>query len=60
MWLAVGIKTLLTLLANKFDVQSALHMKVSLVAVNQIHVVHEAMNGCKNLKIYFKRLALKM
>ena len=26
--------------------------KVSLTAVNQIYVFHEAMNGCKNLKIH--------
>ena len=24
----------------------------SLAAVNQIHVIHETMNGCKNLKIH--------
>ena len=32
--------------------------KVSLAAVNQIYVFHEAMSGCKNLKIHL-RLALK-
>ena len=41
-WLAV----------NELDVRSALHRQVSLAAVNQIHVIHEAMNGCKNLKLY--------
>ena len=41
-----------SLLANEFDVQSLLHGKVSSAAVNQICVVHEAMNGCKNLKIH--------
>ena len=30
-----------------FDVWSALHRQVSLAAVNQICVIHEAMNGCK-------------
>ena len=35
-----------------FDVQSVLHGQVSLAAVNQIWVIHEAMNGCKNLKIH--------
>ena len=35
------------------------HCMLSLAAVNQINVFHEAMKGCKNLKIH-KRLALKM
>ena len=26
---------------------------VSLVAINKICVIHEAMNGCKNLKIHY-------
>ena len=33
---------------NEFDFRSV----VSLAAVNQIRVIHEAMNGCKNLKIH--------
>ena len=37
-----------------------LHVQVSLAAVNQICVIHEAMNGCKNLKIYYYRISLKM
>ena len=37
-------------LTNEFDVQSVLHGKVSLAAVGQIYVFHEAMNICKNLK----------
>ena len=41
-----------TLLANEFAVRSVLHGQVSLVAVNQICVIHEAMNGCENLKIH--------
>ena len=41
-----------SLLANEFDGRSALHWQVSLAAVNQICVVHEAMKGCKNLKIH--------
>ena len=36
----------------KLDVRSTLHGQVSLAAVNQICVIHEAMNGCKNLKIH--------
>ena len=39
-------------LVNAFDVQSVLHRRLSLIAVNQICVIHEAMNGCKNLKIH--------
>ena len=47
-WLTVNHKTL----ANEFDVRSVLHGQVSLAVVNQINVVHEAMNGWKNLKIH--------
>ena len=43
---------LVSLLANEFDVRSVLHGQVSLVAVNQICVIHEAMNGRQNLKIH--------
>ena len=35
-----------------FCVRRVLHGQVSLEAVNQICVAHEAMNGCKNLKIH--------
>ena len=31
---------------------NSMHGQVSLGAVNQIYVVHEAMNVCKNLKIH--------
>ena len=34
------------------DVRSVLHGQVSLAAVNQICVIHEAMNRCNNLKIH--------
>ena len=37
---------------NEFDVQSILHEQVSLAAVNQIYLVHEAMNRYKNLEIH--------
>ena len=47
------------LLANEFDVQSIVHVQVSLAAVNQICVIHEVMNACKNLKIH-QRIASKM
>ena len=46
------ITTPVLLLANEFDVRSVLHGQVSLAAVNQIYVIHEAMNGCKTLKIH--------
>ena len=46
----------MSLLVNEFDVRSVLHGQVSMAAVNQICVIHEAMKGCKNLKIN-KRIA---
>ena len=49
---SLSIPTPLPLLANEFNVRSVLHGQVSMVAVNQIYVIHEAMNGCKNLKIH--------
>ena len=55
---SLSITTPVSLLANEFDVRSVLHGQVSLAAVNQIYVIHEAMNGCKNLKIH-KRIASK-
>ena len=45
-WLAVNHNTSVTS-GNESDVQSELHGQVSFVAVNQIYVIHEAMNGCK-------------
>ena len=58
MCLAVNHNTS-AILANEFDVRSALHGQVSLAAVNQFCVVHEAMNRYKYLKIH-KRIASKM
>ena len=49
---SLSITTLVSRLANEFDVRSVLHGKVSLAAVNQIYVFHEDMNGRKNLKIH--------
>ena len=49
---SLSITTPVSLLANEFDVRSVLHGQVSLAAVNQICVIHEAMNGCKNPKIH--------
>ena len=48
---SLSITTPVQLLVNKCDVLSELHGQVSLAAINQINVIHEAMNGCKNLKI---------
>ena len=48
----LSITSPVSLLANEFDVRSVLHGQESLVVVNQICVIHEAMNGCKNLKIH--------
>ena len=39
-----------SLLANEFVVRSVLHGQVSLAAVNQLCVIHEVMNGFKNIK----------
>ena len=49
----------MSFLANEIDVRSLFHGQVSLTAVDQIYVIHEAMYGCKNLKTHL-RLALKM
>ena len=43
----LSFTTPVSLLANEFDVQSKLHGHVSLTAVNQICVIHEAMNLSK-------------
>ena len=48
----LSVTTLVSLLANEFDNESVLQGQVSLAAVNKISVIHEAMNGCKNLKIH--------
>ena len=50
-WLAT-ITTPLSLLVNAFDVRSIMHWQVSLAAVNQSCVIHEAVSGCENLKIH--------
>ena len=49
---SLSITTPVSLLGNEFGVRSVLHGKVSLAAVNQICVIHEDMNCCKNLKIH--------
>ena len=45
---SLSITTPVSLLTYEFDVGIVLHGQVSLAAVNQINVVHEAMNSCKN------------
>ena len=47
----MSIITPVSLLANEFDGLSVLDGQVSLAAVNQICGIHEAMNGCKTVKI---------
>ena len=49
---SLTITTQVPHLANEFDVLSELHMQGSLAGVNQICVIHEAINGCKNLKVH--------
>ena len=49
---SLSIKTPVSLLANEFVVRSVLHGQVSFAAVNQICIIHEAMNGCKKLMIH--------
>ena len=49
-----GVAPCQSLLTNKLDVRSELHVQVSLVVVNQICVLHEAMNGCKKSKDLLK------
>ena len=48
----MSITPQVSLLANEFDVRSVLHGQVSLADVNQVYVIHEGMNGCKNLKVH--------
>ena len=52
----MSITTPVLILVNEFDVRSILHGQVSLAAANQICVINETMNGCKNLRIH-KRIA---
>ena len=47
---SLSITTPVSHLANEFDVRIVLQGQVDLAAVNQICVIHEVMNGCKNLK----------
>ena len=49
---SLSITTPVSFLANEFDVRSVLHGQMSFSAANQIYYIHEAMNGCKNLKIH--------
>ena len=51
---SLSITTPVSLLTNEFDVRSLLHGQVNLTAVNQIYVLHEAMNGCKKSNDSFK------
>ena len=50
-WLAVNHNTSVAL-ATELDVPIVLHGQVSLAAVTHIYVIHEAINGCENLKVH--------
>ena len=56
---SLSIITPVSFLVNALDVRSVLLGQVNLAAVFQICVIHEAMNGCENLKIHY-RFTLKM
>ena len=47
---SLSITIPVSLRANEFDIRGVLHGQVSLTAVSQIYVIHEAMNGCKKSK----------
>ena len=47
----LSITTPVSILANEFDVRGVLYGQVSVAAVNQIRVIHEAMNGCKTVSL---------
>ena len=51
MWLTVNHNASITS-GNEFDVRSFLLGQVTLAAVNQICVIHDAMKGCEDLKIH--------
>ena len=56
---SLSITTPESLLANEFNIGSVLHGQVSLAAVIQICVIHEAINGFKNLgllKVWFENV----
>ena len=50
----LSITTTVSLLVNEFDVRRVLHGQVSLAAINQICVIHEAMNGCKKIQRFIR------
>ena len=55
---SLSITIPVSFLVTEFDVRSVLHGQVSMAAVNQSFVIHEAMNGCQNLKLH-QRIAGK-
>ena len=48
----LGVARPVSLPSNELDVRSIFQGQVSLAAVYQICVIHEAMNSCKNRKIH--------
>ena len=59
----MSITTPVSLLVNEFDVRSVLHGQVSMAAVNQICVIHEAMKQLQkskdSLKDYFENVSIR-
>ena len=49
---SLSITIAVSLLVDELNVRSVLHGQVNLATVNHTCVDHEAMNGCKNLKIH--------
>ena len=50
-WLAVNYNTSVTS-GELIRCSKRMHGQVSLAAVNQLYVMHEAVKGCKTLKIH--------
>ena len=49
---SLSVTTPVSLLTNELDVRSALQGQVHLAGDTQICVIHEALNGYKNLKVH--------
>ena len=56
---SLSINTPVSLLTHEFDVRGILQEQASLAAVNQFCVIHEAMDGCENIRIHY-RISSKM
>ena len=49
---SLSVTTPVSLLANELDVRSVLQGQVNLATFSHICVIHETMNGCKNLEVH--------